>query len=197
MNAIDESGLAISPVEPHPIECERAQPTPTSNAGDVVCTCMGTPSCGDGAFESSLRRKCAVHGKKPAENKPSNPVTDMYVTLKGLYWNHGATGEVPTEEQMRDAANKVSLACKEYREQVARAATAEADLAKAKHDLEAEQRAMEVVVAENSQAREVIAELVAASDSELGIPHVDGYKRYYAALKSARAFMEGKEVCHG
>ncbi len=26
MNAIDESGLAISPVEPHPIECERAQP---------------------------------------------------------------------------------------------------------------------------------------------------------------------------
>lgn len=28
-----------------------------------TCTCMGTPSCGDGAFEARLRRTCPEHGE--------------------------------------------------------------------------------------------------------------------------------------
>jgi len=36
------------------------------------CTCMGTPSCGDGAFEAQLRRTCPVHG---VAAQPSQPVS--------------------------------------------------------------------------------------------------------------------------
>lgn len=34
-----------------------------------VCTCMGTPSCGDGTFETNLRRTCPEHGYTKTERK--------------------------------------------------------------------------------------------------------------------------------